>query len=246
MAFRIAFVAGVTLTKWTRAWSERRSDAALEVIPNIESQQLAVLRNKTADVSFLRLPLPAASDEVALDHVVPEHSAPDVAPLDLTEFTVIRLYTEVPVAVLSRDHPLAESGSLTMADVADEIVNAPADDSPEATKNAVELVAAGVGMLVLPQSVARLHSRKDVVALPVVDASGTEIAIAWLATETTPDIEEFVGIVRGRTARSSRSTPTPPAQKPARKSQVASRAPSSAAHKLRARNAANARKRRGR
>jgi hypothetical protein len=30
------------------------------------------------------------------------------------------------------------------------------------------------------------------------------VALAWLRDRTTPDVEAFVGVVRGRTARSSR------------------------------------------
>jgi hypothetical protein len=68
----------------------------------------------------------------------------------------------------------------------------------------------------LPHSLARLHARKDVVAVPIEDAPETEIAICWPSVATTEAIEEFVGIVRGRTEASSRANPTPPTEKPKR------------------------------
>ena len=40
-------------------------------------------------------------------------------------------------------------------------------------REAVETVAAGTGIVILPMSVARLHHRKDVVTRPVVDLAPT-------------------------------------------------------------------------
>ena len=69
---------------------------------------------------------------------------------------------------------------------------------------AIELVAANVGVAVLPQSVARAHSRKDVVARPLSGAPDTGIALVWPTRDAHPLCDEFIGIVRGRTANSSR------------------------------------------
>ena len=68
----------------------------------------------------------------------------------------------------------------------------------------VELVAAGVGLALMPMSVARAHSRRDVVARPVADAPDTGIGLAWLRASEDPRLDTFIGIVRGRTANSSR------------------------------------------
>ncbi|MGX1762956.1 LysR family transcriptional regulator, partial [Streptomyces lydicus] len=42
----------------------------------------------------------------------------------------------------------------------------------------------------------------------VMDRADTEIALAWPAARTTDLVEEFVGVVRGRSERSSRSPAT--------------------------------------
>lgn len=186
---KVAFVPGVTVRKWTRAWEERRADTPLEVLPTAEARQIAVLLQREADLSFVRLPI------------------------ERDGLSVIRLYEEVPVVVLPREHPLEDQQAVLLTDLANENILEVSGD----VSDAVELVAAGVGIVILPHSIARLHSRKDVVARPISDAPATEIAIAWLAAETTADVEEFVGIVRGRTASSSRATPTPPTVRPARK-----------------------------
>ena len=53
-------------------------------------------------------------------------------------------------------------------------------------------------------SVARLHHRKDVVAVRVLGLPETEVGLAWLVARDDERTQEFVGVVRGRTARSSR------------------------------------------
>jgi hypothetical protein len=182
---RIAFVPGVTVRKWTTRWEERHPDIPLEVLPAAEGDGVAAVRSGSADVAFVRLPV------------------------DREGLSVIRLYGEVQVLVVPREHELAGLESVSTAEVAALPSNG-GYPTVEPVKDAVELVAAGVGSLTLPHAIARLNARKDVAAVPISDAVETEVAIIWLADETTEDIEEFVGIVRGRTAASSRANPTPP------------------------------------
>jgi DNA-binding transcriptional LysR family regulator len=197
---RIAFVPGVTITKWSRIWEERRPDTALEFLPGPEADQLTVLHERRADISFVR------------------------HPIEVGALNAIRLYQELPVVVVASDDPIAELATVTLADLVGYTIHeTPATPMPDA----IALVAAGVGAVLVPHSVARLHSRKDVVAKQVTDAPETVISIAWLAdAEVLPSLElpdralpdralpdepltalidEFVGIVRGRSANSSRS-----------------------------------------
>jgi DNA-binding transcriptional LysR family regulator len=176
--FTIAFATGVTLTRWTTAWQERRPRTPLAFVPTGPETQIAVLHRGEADVSFVRLPV--ASEGLS----------------------VIPLYAEAPVVVLPKDHALADLDGVTLADLDGE-------DRLSASADAAELVAAGGGILLLPQSIARLYTRRDVVTRPVVDAEETRIALVWSTEHTTPEIEEFVGIVRGRTANSSRGVQEP-------------------------------------
>jgi DNA-binding transcriptional LysR family regulator len=176
----ISFVPGVTLGKWTLAWESRHPANPLRVRPVEEDESVTVLRDGIADLSFVRLPIK--------DHGL----------------SVIPLYKETAVVVVPKEHPVALFDEVTLADLVDEkVVRKPAN-----VADAVELVAAGVGVVLLPQSIARLHARKDVVARPVTDAVQTEIAIVWVEDDLTPEMEEFIGIVRGRTAASSRATST--------------------------------------
>ena len=177
MALRLDYVAGVSPAKWLRVWNDRRPDLPLEARRVEQSEQLTALLAGDADVAFVRLPV------------------------DVEGLHSIPLWEEVSVAVLPKDHPLAESGSLVVADLDGEPV---VPEQPGAAMT-VELVAAGSGLALMPHGVARLHHRRDVVAIPVTDAATTRIALVWRVERDDADIQELVGVVRGRTARSSRS-----------------------------------------
>ncbi|MBK4348442.1 LysR family substrate-binding domain-containing protein [Lacisediminihabitans changchengi] len=186
--FTIAFVTGVTLTRWTSAWQERHASVPLGFLPTFEDDQLAALLTREADIAFVRLPVESEG------------------------LSVIPLYVEQPMVVAQKGHAIEATDAVTLADLDGEL----RVDENLSPADAVELVAAAGGIVLLPQSVARLAARKDVVARPVTDAAETRIALVWRADDTTPEIEEFVGIVRGRTANSSRSVqPEPVAPKKA-------------------------------
>jgi DNA-binding transcriptional LysR family regulator len=130
-------------------------------------------------------------------------------PVEHPELSTIPLYTEKPVVVVPKGHVIEALDSGSVAELEGVL------DGDWAA--AVELVAANVGVAVMPQSVARALSRRDVVARPVDDGEETRVALAWATDGTTADVEEFIGIVRGRTANSSRGEPTPKTPKPPRK-----------------------------
>ncbi len=174
--FRVLFVVGVTPSKWERIWHERMRRQRLELRVAAPNAALEALRDGSADAAFLR----------------------DVAADD--EFSAIRLYDESPVVVAGRDHlfaALQPGEELTPDDLVGETLL----DGQDA--DTLELVAAGVGVARMPQSVARALSRRDVVARPLRDRV-TSVSLVWPIDRTTPAVEMFIGIVRGRTANSSR------------------------------------------
>lgn len=177
--FRIGFVPGVTLTKWSGVWSERHPEIPLDVFAVDPATPLDRLRDETADVTFARLPV----DDDGL------HS--------------IALYEEQPVVVLPKEHALAGRPSFVASDLEGETrfdLDASLDPATQ-----VEVVATGAGIAVMPQSLARLHGRKGITVRPVTDLPTTTIALVWRQGATTPEIDDFIGVVRGRTANSSRS-----------------------------------------
>jgi hypothetical protein len=121
-------------------------------------------------------------------------------PVDREGLHLIPLYEELPVAVMSIDSELTLLDDVTTDDLSDEHQ----DWTGLTTREAVETVAAGTGVLVVPMSVARLHHRKDVTYRTVTDLPTTRVGLAWLVENDDPRVQTFIGIVRGRTERSSR------------------------------------------
>ncbi|MBM7829528.1 DNA-binding transcriptional LysR family regulator [Agromyces cerinus] len=194
MTLRLRYVAGVSPSKWLRVWNDLRPDLTLEAIVVEESEQLDALVAGEADIAFVRLPV------------------------DAEGMHAVALWEELAVVVLPKEHPLAEAESLTLADLEGETL-APVQANPAMT---IELVAAGTGHAIVPHSVARLHRRKDVVAIPLTDAPPTQISLLWPRERDDADIQQFVAVVRGRSAKSSRgSADDPPPMKPAKAAKLA-------------------------
>ncbi|WP_077800917.1 LysR family substrate-binding domain-containing protein [Streptomyces sp. JHA26] len=201
-AFRLAYVPGVTPDKWVRIWNERLPDVPLSLTQVSAAEADGVLLDGGADAGLVRLPV------------------------DRTVLSAIPLYTETTVVVIPKDHLVTAADEVTVEDLSDEIVLHPLDDvlgwerppgrpafeRPATTADAVELVAAGIGVLVVPLSLARLHHRKDLTYRPVTDAPGSGVALSWPEDAHTDLVEEFIGIVRGRTVNSTRGRRPGPAQ----------------------------------
>jgi DNA-binding transcriptional LysR family regulator len=185
-----------------RTWNERLPEVPLTLVQVTAAEAAEKARDRDADAVLLRLP----TDRTGL-HAIP-------------------LYTETTVVVVPKEHLVATAEEVSADDLADDVVLHPLDDTldweqppgqpaidrPATTANAIELVAAGVGLLVVPQSLARLHHRRDLTYRPVTDAPQSRVALSWLEDETTDLMEQFIGIVRGRTVNSTRGRPPAPAQ----------------------------------
>ena len=123
-------------------------------------------------------------------------------PVDRDGLHLIPLYEELPVAVMSVEHQLTLLDEVTTEDLAE---RAPGlDRRLDGPRWRSETVAAGTGVLVVPMSVARLHHRKDVTYRTVTDLPSTPVGLAWLVDNDDPRVQTFIGIVRGRSERSSR------------------------------------------
>ena len=190
--FRLAYVPGVMPAKWARVWAERRPAVPLELIEVAAADAVARLTARDVDAALVRT---------------------GVTPSD----PAIELYEETTVVVVPKDHVFTAVDELPAEELSDEQRLLPLDDvlrwgtapgtvldhRPETTADAVELVAAGIGVLLVPQSLARLHHRKDLTYVPVTDAPGSAVGLTW-CEPASDDVAEFIGIVRGRRASSSR------------------------------------------
>ncbi|MHC5705674.1 LysR substrate-binding domain-containing protein [Streptomyces tirandamycinicus] len=203
-SFRLAYVPGVTPGKWVRIWQERLPDVPLDLLAVPSAEAPGLLRDGGADAGVVRLPV------------------------DRTFFSAIPLYTETTVVVVPKDHAVAAVDEVSLEDLAEDVVFHPLDDTlewhrlpgrpaierPATTADAIELVAAGVGVLVVPQSLARLHHRRDLTYRTVTDAPQSSVALSWPEDRTTDLVDDFIGIVRGRTVNSTRGRRPSPAEQP--------------------------------
>ncbi|MCK8614668.1 LysR family transcriptional regulator substrate-binding protein [Gordonia sp. C13] len=241
--FRLGYVPGVTPGKWVRIWSERRPGVPLELVALEVAECAGAVAQGNVQMAITRLP-----DALRHGEAGPHHT--------------IELYEETTVVVVPRDHVLTAGDELTLADLADEQFLWPLDEPvagigpagrvaptersedaayrgpgtavehrPETTGDAIELVAAGIGVLLVPQSLARLHHRKDLVYRPVTDAPTGTVGLLWPAP-TTELADEFIGIVRGRKATSSRGQSEPAPKRSAKEKAAAKRAAHEAAGKI--------------
>jgi DNA-binding transcriptional LysR family regulator len=183
--FRVGFVPGVMPGKWERTWRERMR-RPLELVSVEVAEQEAALRDGRVDMCLVR------------------------GDVDRDEFHLIPLYREVPVVVVPTDHPVTAYDEIGIAELADEY-DVLAQRPDLSVKEAIETVAAGTGMVVVPMSLARLHHRKDVTHVRVTGLPATQVGLAWLQDAVDDRIDTFIGVVRGRTANSSRSGQAPPA-----------------------------------
>ncbi|WP_435743771.1 LysR family substrate-binding domain-containing protein [Nocardioides sp. SYSU DS0663] len=190
--FRVGFVTGATPDKWAGIWRDRRHREPLQLVPVTEDEQERVVRDGEVDMCLVRLPV----EREGL-HLIP-------------------LYDERPVVVVSNEHLLTLADEVELADLAEEQLVLPhrsgwRPDVPQlpwpemSVKEAVEVVAGSTGIALMPMSVARLHHRKDVTYRPVSDLEPTTVGLAWRVDRDDEQCQAFVGIVRGRTARSTRS-----------------------------------------
>ena len=198
-AFRVGFVPGVMPDKWGRTWAERMPRRPLALVPLGDGDGVAMVRAGELDMCFVRLPV----DREGL-HLIP-------------------LYDEQPVVVVAREHPVAAYEEIDVGDLADEHLLQDPDTVPAwrdvatevrdgtrhpvpamTLRQAVESVAAEAGIVVVPLSLARLHHRKDVVAVRVTGVPTTKVGLTWRVDDEDERVQAFIGVVRGRTVNSSR------------------------------------------
>lgn len=158
------------------------------------------------------------------------------ASTDGEKYHSIRLYEELPVVILPVDHVLTVLDEVPVEELAEEFLLQPASDIPAyeevsrawresagrivpeglTDKETIELVAAGVGLYIVPMSIARFYHRKDLTYRPVTGLDLYPVHLVWprapkgepRSEELEALLQDFIGIVRGRTATSERGSET--------------------------------------
>jgi DNA-binding transcriptional LysR family regulator len=194
--FTVGFMPGLIVTGPVRALGAAHPGLAVEVLRTSWDDQVAVLHDGRADVSYLRMPV------------------------DTTGLVTRPLRTEPRVAALPASHRLAGKDGISLRDLAGEHLLQHADAVPEwrdvaapasplagasarpgppgtagapapTVEEKLEHVAAGRGFSVLPESTATYYQRPDVTWVPITDIPPGGVRLAWASVRRSPLIAEF-------------------------------------------------------
>ncbi|MDR7328932.1 LysR family transcriptional regulator substrate-binding protein [Corynebacterium guangdongense] len=183
----LAFVTGTEPGKWFHRFRQRTEHGGLLTLDSDDA--LGLVLDGSADLALARLPDARLTED----------------------FHTVRLYEEARGVAVPKDSIFAELGEKVLArDLEGEILNyrIAEDGSIDygELRAALQVVGANVGIAIAPRPLIRVLSKKQVVALELVDRSvpGTEIALVWRREADSDAIQDFVGIARGRTTNSSR------------------------------------------
>ncbi|MEJ6488375.1 substrate-binding domain-containing protein [Leucobacter sp. USCH14] len=217
----LGFARGIAPSKWARRWKAATPGRKLELVP------LEVAFGSPLDARAGETAAAAADCDVLI-----ERTAPDERPVG-TEGgdgvrRAIRLYAESMALVVPADHELAQQESVSLAEIAfvtllDHPDHSPAwpaaqpwaDPSwmPKGPRAALSLVATGAGAILLPVPLARhLITKREHVVLPIRPEPGEQpldgpvVWAVWNAERDDATVQHLAGILRGRTANSSRES----------------------------------------
>lgn len=188
---KVVFSTGVQPDKWFRRFDERVP--GWKIASAGTDDPLPYIRAGQADVALVRLPTegferPAYMHEVAL-------------------------YEEQIGVAAPKEHPVKVMDSIDFRELADEklmyVTPSTGWDNVIALREALQVVAANVGIAVAPRPLLRAINQRGVVHrdLSGIDATTcprTRVALMWLTESDSDVIQDFVGICKGRTASSSR------------------------------------------
>ncbi|WP_284733223.1 LysR family transcriptional regulator [Curtobacterium aurantiacum] len=186
--FTVGFMPGLTVTDAVRTFRRGAPSVDVRVLRTGWEEQVAVLHDGRADVSYLREPFNSAGIQTVF------------------------LHEELRVVMLPTGHPLSGADQVTMEDLSAEVLlQAPAAVPEWSTATPVrralegatqrrsrtveeklELVAGGAGIAILPLSTARFYRRPDVAFCVITDLAPTAVHIAWEASRFSEHITAFV------------------------------------------------------
>jgi DNA-binding transcriptional LysR family regulator len=194
--FTVGFMPGLTVTDAVRAFQLSAPSVDVRVMRTGWEEQVAVLHDGRADVSYLREPFNSAGIQTVFLHEEPR------------------------VVMLPTGHPLISADQVTMEHLGSEVLLQDPAAVPEWSTTAptqaalqgsaarksrtveekLELVAGGAGIAILPLSTARFYRRPDVTFCAVTDLAPTAVHIASEASRTSERITAFIDAARAAAA----------------------------------------------
>jgi DNA-binding transcriptional LysR family regulator len=187
--FSVGFMPGLMVTEAVRAFQRTHPEVTIHVMRTSWDDQVRVLHDGRADVSYLRRPFDAAGLSTEL------------------------LFSEQRVVMLPADHEMAAEPSVLMGDLAQEHLlqdpaavpewaaiaaemRRPARPPSRTVEEKLELVAVGSGIAILPLSTARFYRRNDVAFVPVSDLPPTDVLLGRDGSRRSHLIDDFIAAAR--------------------------------------------------
>lgn len=212
---RLGYVPGATPGKWAKVWENRHPRTRLELIQVHPAEICGELDNGNLDLALAREPVDRDRfhairlyDELPVvvfpreHHFAATNIDEEVTSDDIAEEVVFTSRDDVLCPVAGPEwppgRPLAayqSDGNLDPNGVA---------ERPANVETAISWVAGGAGLTIVPMSLARLYNRKDVGYRVFAEGPKSPMSLIWPISNDSPLIQDFIGIVRGRTPNSSR------------------------------------------
>ena len=190
--FTVGFMPGLTVTGAVREFRSRVPSVDVRVMRTGWEEQVAVLHDGRADVSYLREPFSGEG------------------------IRTVFLHDEPRVVMLPTGHPLTDADLVTIGDLSSEVLlqdpaavpewspaaparralESPTQRQSRTVEEKLELVAGGAGIAILPLSTALFYRRIDVEFRAVSDLAPTAVHIAWEANRTSEQIKAFVDVAQ--------------------------------------------------
>ncbi|AZA11114.1 LysR family transcriptional regulator substrate-binding protein [Corynebacterium gerontici] len=187
----LSFVTGTEPDKWFQRFQDRTLHGGLQAHGSDDPVQ--ELFDATVDLALVRLP--DARVERALE-----------------EYHLVRLYEEAPGVALPKDHTLTLMEEIPAEELVDETVMATyqGPEHVQEIRDGLQVVAANVGVVFAPRPMLKVLCGKKVEHRGLLGNPGdaTTIALLWRKERDADDIQDFVGIAKGRTMNSSRQQKT--------------------------------------
>ncbi len=179
----IGFIPGLILTPLVRHLGETFSGLCIDVVRTSWGEQIAGLRDGRFDACLASRPF----DEEGL--------------------TVVDLFTEHRAVVLPVEHRLAGKAEVTLEDLAEDRLLQPAEavpgwtgpsggfvvgDAPPTVEEKFEHVAAGRGVLIVPESASRYYRRPDLTFARVSDLAEMKVCLVVETRRDSPVLRELL------------------------------------------------------
>ncbi|MEV6414155.1 LysR family transcriptional regulator [Kribbella sp. NPDC051718] len=166
----VGFASGLHLSEVVLAFTAKYPEVEVDLLRLNWWDQDAPLRDGRADVGFLR------------------------GPFDRTGMEIVPIGRERRVACLPVSHRLADRESVVTADLDGESIMNTQARRMASLEEKFELIASGHGIALVPETVARLYPRPDLVYLPILDNEPDETCLVVPTSRRTDRVLDFLDL----------------------------------------------------